>query len=983
VIQRSRLLPSKDAGGWLAVAVAAFAVALAACGLWLATGVHVDEIARFLPYELGFVFLPGWLTYRAVVIPPGGRLRQIAIGWSLGYLLEIGAFFVTAAAGVRSVFYVYPVVVGVPAALVARRRRNAASTHSESHRLPRISRLSVCLAALLCMLLLCFAAAAGFSQTPLPRDVTSATYQEDTVFTISIAAEALHHWPVTLPMVAGQPLHYHLFAFMHMAAISQVTGIDLSVVVMRLYEVPLLVLFALQLILLGRNVGRRLSVGFLAAFLVLFTGELDSAWSGLRYQFFDLLFIWLLGSHTLLMGMIFFIPAVTLLAELVSAPAISGRTALPRWLLVLAFLIGCTGAKSYSLLTLGSALGIFLLWRLWRNRELNRPALLAFCLTSAIYVAANTLVFRWNSGGISTRPFLTFASMPGVGELDAYLSRIWGSGTAPRAVGVAYGMFGLLGVTLVGIGLLLMYRRALLSASEAWLFSLFLAALPPLVLLSQPGLGQMFLVVFGVVPGTVLAAVGLTEFWERRTLHARMPTALALAGGAGAASVLALLSDNSPRVGMQVSLVWFVLVLACAALARMRVTSPTLVSTTVGVGLAGLLLLDTPIVSLVRNGVDGRWVELGATIAALLGALVLAQRLGGRPVAVGGLVNAAVAATIVLGVLNTPLDWFPHLIDRTADGKPPYDQSFRGLTAGLYDGLLWIRNNSNTNAVLVVNNHSLTPDNRDSKYFYYSAFAQRRVVLESWDYTPQAAASGLFSLDAQHTPFFRRLTLSQAVFRTADENAIRTLRRGYHARYLVVDKVHGQGAPNLATQAQHVFGNGDIDVYDAAGPVAPQTPGPRSCPTEQTLGINVVFGHRRSLDKAIALRDRAVAHGFQGLTVERRGCSDYAVVLTGLDDLAQAESVERHATSFRVHLECRSHRPDGGLNAVFGHRRTRWAAEILAGRAGAVGFTGLEVRQDRCGDWEVDLAGLGTGSQREEFRQEAARVGFRIRFEPG
>src|SRR5204863_3045408 len=109
------------------------------------------------------------------------------------------------------------------------------------------------------------------SQNPLPRDVgLGATYAEDTVFTISIAAEALHHWPVTLPMVAGQPLHYHLFAYMHMAAISQVTGIDLSVVILRLYEIPLLLLFALQLYLAGKRISRRPSVALSAVALVLF-----------------------------------------------------------------------------------------------------------------------------------------------------------------------------------------------------------------------------------------------------------------------------------------------------------------------------------------------------------------------------------------------------------------------------------------------------------------------------------------------------------------------------------------------------------------------------------------------------------------------------------------------------------------------------------------------------------------------------------------
>ena len=62
--------------------------------------------------------LPGWPVYRALVAQPGGLWREIVFGWSLGYLLEILAFFVTAASGLRGVFYLYPLVDGVPAAAV-------------------------------------------------------------------------------------------------------------------------------------------------------------------------------------------------------------------------------------------------------------------------------------------------------------------------------------------------------------------------------------------------------------------------------------------------------------------------------------------------------------------------------------------------------------------------------------------------------------------------------------------------------------------------------------------------------------------------------------------------------------------------------------------------------------------------------------------------------------------------------------------------
>jgi hypothetical protein len=873
-----RSVPAERRGSLRPVAEVAGAGALVttmACILWLASGVHPGEIARFVPYELGFVLLPGWLVYRVVVPRADGRLRQLVLGWSLGYLLEVLAFIATAVANLRGLFVLYPVVVGIPAAFIARRRgraRRAVEAAPTSRR--TISYASLGVGALLCAVLLLYAAAVGFSQTPLPRAISATTYQEDTVFTISVAAEALHHWPVTLPMVAGQPLHYHLFAFLHMAAVSQVTGIDLSVVVMRLYMIPLLLLFGLQLVLLGRRVGRSLSVGFLAAGLILFSGELDVSRTT-RFLFDDSFFYWLLSSHTFLLGLVFFVPTILVLGDLVTSDGRSQRGRMGMWLLLTGFLVGCIGAKSYALLEIPAGLGLFVLWQAWRKRTVNRPAVFALALSAGIYLLTNALIFRWNSAGVVVSPFKTIRKMQGVEQLGTLFGHLWGNAHVPAVVGVPYGIFGLIGIPLVGIALLLRYRRLALSSAEAWLLSLFVAALPVLILLSQPGRGQLFLFYFGVVPGTILAAAGYSLFW---TQHGR-------------ASFVS------------------------------------------------------------------------------------------RPTLKRALPVAAVGSLLVLGLLNTPLDWFPRLSARQKDSQSLEDQRLRGLTSGLYQGLLWIRHNTSTNAVLVVNNHSLHPDNHDSKYFYYSAFAQRRVLLESWDYTPQAAATGKFFLDAAHTPFPRRLALSDAIFRRADDTAIRTAARNYGATYLVVDKVHGWASPWLGSRVRGVYSNGDMDVYA----ITPPAPRESTCPSEQEAGISAVFGHRTTFAAAGALRRTAEGLGFPGLIIQRRGCGDYAALLVGLSNLAQAKDFQREVASRsrQVTLECRTYAPRGGLNAVFGHRSTRRAAQLLEARANAMGFSGLDVQQDTCGDWEVDLRGLRTAAQRREFRLEAAPRGFQIRFEPG
>jgi hypothetical protein len=945
--------------------------------------VRLDEIARYVPYELGFVFLPGWAVYRALVPVAAGRLREIVFGWSLGYLLEILAFLVTAAAGLRGAFYVYPVLVGIPAAVVASRRRAAAREAPGVRSAPPLG--PVWVGALLCMLLLLYAGAVGFTQTPLPRDTAIVTYQEDTVFTLSLAAETLHHWPLTMPSVAGEPLRYHAFAFMHMAAISQVTGIDLSVVVMRLYEVPLLLLFSLQLILAGRRIGRSWSAGLAALVVVLFLGELDaSTATGVgRFLFRDLFFYWLLASHTFLLGLVFFLPAALVLCDLFEGRAWSKHSRGAAWALFTAFLLGCAGSKSYSLVVVGGALILFLGWKLITERSVHRPALLALGVSGAVYVAANLLVFGWNAAGAVIRPFRNLASMRGVEDLDEYFARVWGTSSVPDALGVPFGVFGLLGVTALGIALLLKRRWRVLSPAEMLFLCFLVAVLPALFLSSQPGFGQMFVVFFGVVPGAILAAYGYL-LWFQHARPSLRSVLVVLAAVALSVVALDLLLKASPRVGLQISL--FVGALAVVAGAATGLFSRRLaLPVALSVGILGLLVVVTPLIRVLTSFDDEARYPIGT--AAASAALVL----GIAGLAVGALytlrrrssgaafVGAAVAGTVILGALNTPLDWFPHVIGRWADGKPAYSQEYSGLTSALHEGLTWVRENTGANDVLVVNNHSLQPDGRDSKYFYYSAFAERRVVLESWDYTERTAARGHFSLPEAQSPFPHRLALSDAVFRHGDERAARTLAREYGARYFVADKLHGPATPAFTRLFPAVFSNEDVAVHDVG------QPGQWLCSTEQQAGINAVFGHRRTPAAAERLRSAAERVGFPGLDIQRRGCLDYAVVLTDLVDLPQAREFREQAATvdFQVTLECRTHPATGGLNAVFGHRRTKSGAEQLAAQAAAVGFAGLVVQQDACGDWEVDLAGLETPAQRSEFRAQAESVGFPITYEPG
>jgi hypothetical protein len=66
---------------------------------------------------------------------------------------------------------------------------------------------------------------------------------------------------------------------------------------------------------------------------------------------------------------------------------------------------------------------------------------------------------------------------------------------------------------------------------------------------------------------------------------------------------------------------------------------------------------------------------------------------------------------------------------------------------------------------------------------------------------------------------------------------------------------------------------------------------------------------------------------------------------------------------------------------VFGHFSTLAEAKTLKARAAALGFQGLKVENDGCGDFELEIDGADRVADRVSFAAEAAKAGFAITFE--
>lgn len=733
-------------------ALATAAIVLAAAVLCLLTGVALGDLAVFIGFQLAFLLVPGVVVYRALASRPGGVLRHVCIGSAVGYALELLVFIVTAALDARGWFLGYPAAVLLLGAPVAWRRHGVPRTVAAGFS-PRqawaLGAVGACALALF--------AAGSVSQAPLPDGEPSVSYYPDLVWGMSFAAEAKHHWPMTTPQVAGEPLHYHTFVFVHMAAVSQATGIELAAVVLRLVPLSMLLLLVVQLAYAGRHLTRRAWAGPLAAALLLLVGDLDLG-AGRPAPFIGLFFSGLFLSPTQLLGLVVFVPAVVVVRDILELDA---RTARLGDLAILALLLfACAGAKASILPVLFGGLLLFALWRWWQGVSTGRLAG-PVMLTGLALAGSYLLLYQGSRGASELGPLqsvlLVFPGSHFVGLAHEGLP--WSLLAYPLATVVT-----VLALMLPLLGLVWVLRRGRdpLTVTGAWLLGLLLASLAAFFTLALPGVSQLYFLWYGVVAGAFLSAGGLVAAltdWKDRPKAAVRPLAV------GAAAVAAIVLGADVDVpGLPLPIVYVAL----------------------------LVLLGTMLVAYALGLLDGR--DWHPELALLI-----------------------VAALLAAGALDGPLDRLPALAKRALDPsetvhRSPDPTSERGMTAGLARGLRWVREHTDSSAVLAVNNHLLIPARGDSLYFYYSALTERRVFLESWAYTDKAVSIGYKRGRAGYNPYPHRLSLNDSAFTSPSASGLARLRRR-GVSHLLVDRLHGPTPPATPALGRPVYSSTALLVY--------------------------------------------------------------------------------------------------------------------------------------------------------------------------
>ena len=474
------------------------------------------------------------------------------------------AFCLTAILNLRPLFAFYPLLpIGFslfrfrpnPQSLIPNPKKLALGTHHFA------------LAALIVLSLISLGLS-YFSETPLQFEAV--THHPDLIWQIGNAAEALRHVPLTDPRVVGEPLNYHNFVYYHMAAISQVTGIELATILFRLYLVPMFIALGLQLYVLGVWASGKAWAGPLAVALFFFFGELG--WQNTTanpYAFLNTLFtiLWLSPTYTL--GLVIFIPLMVEAfknqeprtksqeprtksqeprtksqesrAKSQDERRFSSFILHPSSFILLFLLIGSEGAKAATLPVLLGGLGLFLGLEVVFRRRIRWRSVGVFGLTLLVLGLFFALVYRNSEAVSGFRPFNSVLAMPALQPLWPMLSDLprlirW----AVTAIMIPIGAFAHMPLHWLGLGLgMATQRKAILSAlvvpdppkhldRQIYLFCIFATGMGAFLLLSYSNLAQTYFILYAYPAACALAATGLANILSTPRKLTTLP-ALALA----------------------------------------------------------------------------------------------------------------------------------------------------------------------------------------------------------------------------------------------------------------------------------------------------------------------------------------------------------------------------------------------------------------------------------------------------------------------
>lgn len=741
-------LPVMGAGGKLtAVGLVVFGFVLS-----LAFDVAFLDALRWFASEALYVVLPGWLAFAAFASRPGGALRQLTMGWALGYVLEILAFMATAALDIRFLMFFYPILAAIPLGLLLRRRRRRPERSDEGEE-PLPDGAIFAIGGMVALSVIAFALP-FFAASPLPGGGVTVSYFQDFPWTISLAADALHHWPMTDSSVSGEPLPYHNFSILHLASMSQVSGVELPVGFFRLWILPLTALITLQMVEAGRSLFGSWRAGLIAAFLLFFVGEFQLFVDA----FTDFPFGWLVPTHMFTSpSFLFGVPILFALVTLVGESPASRQPRIPKGDLVIIGVlgVGAAGAKVSILPLLLPALAILFLVRLVRSREIDWRLVAIGLLLILVQVFFYWTLYRGHSSGLGFDLDGAIHSLrwEALIEIRQHLDFLptW----LRDSVLLVIELFGMLAPLLAGTWLLLRDRAERSKFTVQWLAAILSVGFLTLFFMSSGKTGNyLYGANYGFMVGVLLAAGGLTFGWASRPegWERRRPVRW-LAGG------------------------W-------------------------------LLTLALLLAAQQFSDASGSVFGIEVLLAAFVVFAVLARLVLGRSGDVALLLCLALLATGFLGG-QLSRHW-GEVFD-----PPEVDLTNYRITPGIYEGLRWMRDETPEDAVFAINRQYAHSGGPWPNAYDYAAFSERRAFFGAWAYSQRVRDSGLGPPFAEETLFPERKELNDAAY-AGDPAAMKTLRERYGVGYMVIDRVNGDpyDLPRIRKHSTVVFEDPDLVIVE-------------------------------------------------------------------------------------------------------------------------------------------------------------------------
>lgn len=654
-------------------------------------GYDHGAVFRYIAYVVGAIWLPGHCALALLSRERPPLERSLALGLPLGFTLEILLYLACTSAGWRGAYpWLAAALAAGLAAVVIGREGWRVSLPSVRHwgASPGVV-MSVVL-----LLVMLTTAAHMYAPSPLAGGLLQHSTHHDWVYLVSRAAEIKNRWPLEDPSLAGTPLSYHYFLLVHVAAASRVAELEIPLVLLRLASVPLGIALLAQAFVLGKELGRSIWAGVLAAMLLFAAGEVSWGESTTGGLFQSLFVSWLYISPTFLFGMIFMGALMIWAHRLMDAEAV-------RWMdygVLFLLAMVATGAKGTSVGPLAAAAGLWCGWRVVAGQSWPGRMILIGALLGAAFVAAYFIFLRGYSGEGTKLSLFAFPQVSPfwLDHVGSWTAALQESGLGPNASATVAGLAGSLvvlaglnGVMLLGLFQAFRRRSRARDPFMVWvgLVAVACVGFGNVVFLDSHGESYLYLPM--KLPLVALTAAAVAEFcrvWATR----------------------AGLDSSQQRMALR----WLVGGASLAGLALLVVVGLLPVWGGVAVAVPVLALLAPSETNAAEARIGLRRLVPGLVVAVPLLLLLAVQvRFG------------------VLGSRGGLMLWQ----NTAASGK---EQSL----AELREGLGWLREHTPTDAVCIA--AMFAPDwatldkarvvDRTTldKHYYYSALAERRLFIE-------------------------------------------------------------------------------------------------------------------------------------------------------------------------------------------------------------------------------------------------------------